>query len=100
MCTGIVQTAKVIGSGKGPQEWFQLERVNVTYDCSYHTSMQQALNIDFVNETSGPNARVAVELAPGSAMELVRDILAALSRGGVDPGQAALEVAVAELKGR
>ena len=96
MCTGIVQTAKMAGSGKGAEGWFPLETVSVTYDCSYHTSMPQALNIDFFNETQGPSARVAVELSPAAAMEVVRAIMEALSKGGVDPGEVALADAMAQ----
>jgi hypothetical protein len=90
MCTGIVHKSKVSGAGKGAQEWFPLDAVSVTYDCSYHTPMQQGVNIDFFNEAKGPSARVAVELSPTSAMELVHAILESLYRGGIDPGEAAL----------
>ena len=37
--------------------------------------------IDFVNPEQGPSARVAVELSPDSARELVRSIMAALEAG-------------------
>ena len=47
-----------------------------------HAPLDHALNIDFVNEGSGPGARVAVELSAESGRELVRAILAALRRGG------------------
>ena len=42
--------------------------------------MEHALNIDFVNEAAGPGARVAVELSPESARELVKAITAALDQ--------------------
>ncbi|MDA4117330.1 MAG: DUF6295 family protein [Thaumarchaeota archaeon] len=90
MCTGIVQRPKISGAGKGPQGWFPLDSASVTYDCSYHTSMSQGVNIDFFNEAEGPSARVAVELSPTSAMELVHAILESLYKGGIDPGEAAL----------
>lgn len=90
MCTGLVETAQASGSGKGAEGWFRLEKLSVTYDCSYHTAMARALNIELFSETDGPSARVAVELAPASAMELVRAILASLAKAGIDPGEVAL----------
>ena len=98
MCTGLVQRAKVTGAGKSADGWFKLEEVSVTYDCSYHTSMQQGVNIDFFNEREGPGARVAVELSPTSAMELVHAIMESLYSAGVDPGEAALGVTPASAK--
>lgn len=92
MCTGLVETAEVAGSGKGAEGWFKLKKLSVTYDCSYHTPMARALNIDLFNETEGPSSRVAVELSPASAMELVRAIMASLAKGGIDPGEAALGI--------
>jgi uncharacterized protein DUF6295 len=93
MCTGLVQKAKVTGAGKAPDGWFKLEDVSVTYDCSYHTSMAQGVNIDFFNEKEGPSARVAVELSAQSAMELVHAIMESLYSAGIDPGEAALGLA-------
>ena len=95
MCTGLVQKAKVTGAGKAPDGWFKLEDLSVTYDCSYHTSMPQGVNIDFFNEKEGPSARVAVELSPQSAMELVHAIMESLFSAGIDPGEAALGLAPA-----
>ena len=85
MCTGIVETAEVAGSGKGPRGWFKLEQVNVSYDHPTDAQLENALNIDFVNEKEGPGARVAVELSPESARKLVDVILTTLSRG--DPSR-------------
>jgi hypothetical protein len=82
MCTGIVETAEVSGSGKGPRGWFKLEQVNVSYDHPTDASLEHGLNIDFVNQKEGPSARVAVELSPESAQRLVKAILAALSQAG------------------
>jgi hypothetical protein len=90
MCTGLVQRAKVSGAGKSPDGWFELDEVSVTYDCSYHTAMPQGVNIDFLNEAKGPGARVAVEIDPRSAMELVHAIMESLHSAGIDPGEAAL----------
>jgi hypothetical protein len=93
MCTMITQQAKISGSGKGAQGWFELRGVNVSYDHPYHYPLEHALNIDFVNEAEGPSARVAVELTPESARQLVQVIQAALARaeagGHVEPAESA-----------
>jgi hypothetical protein len=93
MCTGLVQNAKVVGAGKAADGWFKLDELSVTYDCAYHTSLPQGINIDFFNEKEGPGARVAVELSPASAMELVSAIMESLYSAGIDPGEAALGLA-------
>ncbi len=80
MCTGIVETATVSGSGKGSNGWFRLDRVNVSYDHPTDAPVEYALNIDFVNEKEGLGTRVAVELSPESAKKLAEVILATLSR--------------------
>lgn len=80
MCTMISHQARIFGSGKGPAGWFQLSAANVTYDHPFHIRLDHALNIDFVNEATGPGARVAVELTPESARELAHKILATLDQ--------------------
>jgi hypothetical protein len=74
----IVEKIKVDGSGKGTSGWFKLERANVSYDHPFHAPLEHALNIDFVNESMGASARVAVELSEQAARDLVRTILAVL----------------------
>jgi hypothetical protein len=81
MCTNIVENGAIAGSGRGPNGWFSLRQVSVSYDHPFHTQLEHALNIDFANEAEGLDARVAVELTPESAKELVRVIQAALARG-------------------
>lgn len=81
MCTMIVEKARVSGSGKGQQGWFDVREVAVSYDHPFHLPLEHALNIDFLNEAEGLGARVAVELTPASARALVRAIEAALERG-------------------
>jgi hypothetical protein len=81
MCTGIVENTKVSGSGRGPDGWFPLEQASVSYDHPDHTTSERAVIIDFRNVTAGPESRVAVELTPESARNLVHAILASLSRG-------------------
>lgn len=78
MCTMIVEKVKIDGSGRGTSGWFQLEQANVSYDHPFNAPMEHALNIDFVNESQGVGARVAVELSESAARELVKTILAVL----------------------
>lgn len=80
MCTMIVEKIKVDGSGKGANGWFKLEHANVSFDHPFNTPLEHALNIDFVNESQGPSARVAVELSEQAARELVKTILAVLNQ--------------------
>lgn len=80
MCTMIVEKVKIDGSGKGVNGWFKLEQANVSFDHPFHAPFEHALNIDFVNESQGPSARVAVELSEQAARELVRTILAVLDQ--------------------
>ena len=83
MCTGITESAQVTGSGKGPNGWFRLDQVNVSFDHPSDAQLDHSLNIDFVNEQAGPSARVAVELSPDSAKKLIDAIVSALQKGGV-----------------
>ncbi len=78
MCTMIVEKVKVDGSGKGVNGWFELEQANVSFDHPFDAPLEHALNIDFVNESQGPSARVAVELSEQAARDLVKTILAVL----------------------
>ena len=80
MCTMIVEQVKIDGSGKGASGWFKLETANVSFDHPFNAPFEHALNIDFVNESQGPSARVAVELSEQAARELVRTILAVLDQ--------------------
>lgn len=80
MCTMIVEKVKIDGSGKGVNGWFKLEQANVSYDHPFDAPFEHALNIDFVNETQGVSARVAVELSEQAARELVRTILGVLEQ--------------------
>jgi len=80
MCTMIVERAEIDGSGKGTGGWFRLRQANVSYDHPFNAPLEHALNIDFVDETQGPGARVAVELSPAAARNLVATIEAVLKR--------------------
>ena len=80
MCTAIVEKAEISGSGKAATGWFKLSQVNVSYDHPFHAPLEHALNLDFVNESDGPGARVAVELSAESARQLVKAVQDALDR--------------------
>jgi Family of unknown function (DUF6295) len=80
MCTMIVEKVKIDGSGKGMTGWFKLEQANVSYDHPFDAPLEHALNIDFVNESQGPAARVAIELSEQAARALVRTILTVLDQ--------------------
>jgi len=80
MCTMIAEKVKIDGSGKGREGWFKLAQANISYDHPFHAPYEHALNIDFVNESQGPAARVAVELSEDAARELVKTILAVLDQ--------------------
>jgi hypothetical protein len=76
----IVKKVNIAGSGKGTEGWFTINQANVSYDHPFHVPMEHALNIDFVNEDLGPDARVAVELSEGAARSLVDTILDVLGQ--------------------
>ena len=83
MCTMIVEKVKIEGSGKGTSGWFKLEGANVSYDHPFDAPFEHALNIDFVNESQGASARVAVEMSEQAARDLVKTILAVLDQAEV-----------------
>ncbi|HEY3311101.1 MAG TPA: DUF6295 family protein [Anaerolineales bacterium] len=80
MCTMIAQQVKIDGCGKGANGWFTLRQAVVSYDHPFNAPYEHALNIDFVDESQGPGARVAVELSADAARALVETILAVLDR--------------------
>lgn len=85
MCTMIAQQIKISGSGKGATGWFPLGEADVSYDHPFDAPFEHALNLDFVNESLGPGARVAVELSVESAkalVEAIHSVLAQAERGG------------------
>jgi hypothetical protein len=75
MCTMISKKIVVDGSGKGAGGWFTVNQADVSYDHPFHVNLEHALNIDFVNEGLGLDARVAVELSEADARQLVAAIL-------------------------
>ena len=82
MCTMITHQIKIAGSGQGKSGWFALKEANISYDHPFNAPLDHALNIDFVDESQGPAARVAVELSEESARQLVAAIQAVLDGAG------------------
>lgn len=80
MCTMISEQVIIEGSGKGANGWFALHEADVSYDHPFDAPFEHSLNIDFVNESQGPGARVAVELSVEAARALVETIQAVLAR--------------------
>ena len=80
MCTMIIEKVKIEGSGKGKEGWFKLDSASISYDHPFNAPYEHALNIDFVNESQGPSARVAVELSEDAARDLVKTILSVLDQ--------------------
>jgi hypothetical protein len=70
MCTSIVEIVGADGAGKGGDGWFPLTHAVVSYDHPHHAFLAEAITIDFVNETMGPEARAAVEITLDSAKAL------------------------------
>jgi uncharacterized protein DUF6295 len=81
MCTGIVENRRISGSGKGSNGWFPIDQASVSYDHPDHTQAEQAVIINLLNQEAGPESRIAIELTPQSARDLVQAIVASLSRG-------------------
>ena len=79
MCSYITEIVEISGSGKGRNDWMQLDKAVIYYDHPVHATFVHALNIDFTNSVT--NERVAVELSAESARALIARIEAALNSG-------------------
>jgi hypothetical protein len=79
MCTYLTEKVDVTGSGKGPNGWFTVTDATVYVDHPVHCPTEHSLNIDFINPSLGPGARVAVEMTEESALALVAAIQQALA---------------------
>jgi Family of unknown function (DUF6295) len=79
VCTYVTYREPIVGSAKGPQSnWFRVTDAVVYFDHPVHAMAEHTLNVDLVDPSSGPAARVAVELTADSARRLVDAIEAAL----------------------
>ena len=81
MCTMINESAAIAGGGKGPQGWFAVNQVSVGFDHPTFVRLEHAITLDFTDSDAGPGARVAVELTPDSARQLIATLELALERG-------------------
>ena len=80
MCTYATVKTAIEGSAKGPGgSWFHVTDGTVYFDHPVHAMAEHTLNIDFADPSTGPSARVAVELTAASARELVMAIEVALA---------------------
>lgn len=84
MCTSIVEIVGAEGAGKGECGWFDLTHSVVSYDHPHHAVLEEAITIDFVNETLGPGARVAVELTLDSAKALSGALARAIAAAEIE----------------
>ena len=80
MCTMISEKVTLDGCGKTKDGWIDIQNAYVYYDHPFNAPFEHALNIDFVNEFKGLDARVAVELSAEGARSLVKTILTVLER--------------------
>jgi Family of unknown function (DUF6295) len=79
MCTYVTYREPIEGSAKGPQAgWLRVTDAVVYFDHPVHAMAEHSLNVDLVDPSAGPGARVAVELTADSARRLVDAIEAAL----------------------
>jgi hypothetical protein len=84
MCTSIVEIVGASGAGKGSDGWFDLTHSVVSYDHPHHALLEEAITIDFVNATLGPEARVAVELTLESAKQLSAALVKAVAAAEIE----------------
>ena len=78
MCTYIVHSAPIVGSGKGAAGWFPVSQATVGFDHPVHAPFDHALLIDFGNPELGVGARVAVEMNVASGKALLAQLQAAI----------------------
>jgi hypothetical protein len=79
MCSYVTYREPIEGSAKGPQAgWFNVTDAVVYFDHPVHAMAEHTLNVDLVDPSAGPGARVAVELTAESARRLADAIEAAL----------------------
>jgi Family of unknown function (DUF6295) len=79
MCTYLTEKIRIDGSGKGAKGYFALTEALVYVDHPQHAPYEHTVNIDFLNPSQGPSARVAVELTEEAALALVAAIQSTLS---------------------
>ncbi len=89
MCTYITERVALSGSAKGQRGWFPVTSASVYLDHPVDAPFEHAVCIDVLDTSSGPSARVALELDAVSARALAEAILAAIASGEQVLGTAA-----------
>lgn len=79
MCTYIVHSAPIAGSGKGASGWFPVSQASIGFDHPVHAPLDHALLLDFANPALGTGARVALEMDIASARALVASLQATIA---------------------
>jgi hypothetical protein len=74
MCTYLTEKIDIDGSGKSAKGWFGATEATVYVDHPVHAPYGHTVNIDLLNPTLGPSARVALELTEESALALAAAI--------------------------
>jgi len=78
MCTYLTEKIEVDGSGKGARGWFSVIEATVYVDHPVHAPYGHTVNIDMLNPSLGPSARVALELTEEAALALADAIRRAI----------------------
>ncbi|MDT5092957.1 MAG: hypothetical protein QOH60_2320 [Mycobacterium sp.] len=78
MCTYLTEKIAVDGSGKSATGWFTATEATVYVDHPVHAPYGHTVNIDLLNPSRGPSARVALELTEESALALAEAIRRAI----------------------
>ena len=81
MCTMINVCSDITGGGRGAQGWFPVDLLSVGYDHPTYMNLEHAITLDFMNKQQGPAGRVAIELSPDSARQLIATLQNALEQG-------------------
>ena len=80
MCTYLTNKVALRGSAKARLGWMKVTDATVYFDHPVHFGAGHALMIDVTDPTKGPDARLALELDPGSARALAESILRTLDQ--------------------
>lgn len=93
MCTYQTTKIQINGSGKSKKGWISLREATVYVDHPVHLQQDHAVNIDFLDPSQGPSARVAVELTEEAALALADAIHEAIA--AAPPGMASVRTRTA-----
>ena len=81
MCTMIAERASIQGSGKTEKAWISIDSCDIYYDHPDHVDSEHAITLSFSNQLNPINSRISLEITPESAIEIIKKIKAALSKG-------------------